>query len=127
MVEKVVQCDSLYGTSHLHIMSDDNGKVFIWFSHAGAHETGADIILKGTIKKHDVRAGVKQNVLTRCEEVELKTYYVMIGGDKHTFEAEKELEVRKLLREKLGMAKLPKGTRIIEDIPQVVTEERVAV
>jgi hypothetical protein len=127
MVEKVVQCDSLYGTSHLHIMSDDNGNVFIWFSHAGAHETGAEIILKGTIKAHNERDGVKQNVLTRCEEVALKTYYVMMGDTKHTFEAEKELEVRKLLREKLGMAKLPKGTRIIEDIPQVVTEERVAV
>jgi hypothetical protein len=127
MVEKVVQCDSMYGTSHLHIMSDDNGNVFIWFASSGAHETGAEIILKGTIKKHDERDGVKQNVLTRCEEVDLKTFYVMIGDDKHTFQAEKELEVRKLLREKLGVAKLPKGTRIIEDVPQVVSEERVAV
>jgi len=127
MVEKVVQCDSQWGTSHLHIMSDDNGNVFIWFASSGAHETGSEIILKGTIKKHDVRDGVKQNVLTRCEEVELKTYFVMVDDTKYTFQAEKELEVRKLLREKLGVAKLPKGTRIIEDVPQVVSEERVAV
>jgi len=127
MVEKVVQYDSMYGTIHLHIMSDDNGNVFIWFSSSGAHETGAEIILKGTLKKHDERNGIKQNVLTMCKEVKLKTFYVLIGDEKHTFVAEKELEVRKLLREKLGLAKLPKGTRIIEDIPQVVSEERVAV
>lgn len=127
VVEKVIQCDGQFGVSHLHIMSDDNGNVFIWFASSGAHETGAEIILKGTLKKHDERNGVKQNVLTRCEEVDLKTYYVLIGEEKHTFIAEKELEVRKLLREKLGVAKLPKGTRIIEDIPQVVSEERVAV
>ncbi len=127
MVEKVVQCNGQFGVSHLHIMSDNDGNVFIWFSSAGAYETGAEVILKGTIKKHDVRDGVKQNVLTRCDEVVLKTYYVMIGDDKLTFEAEKETEVRKLLRDKLGVAKLPKGTRIIEDVPQVVSEERVAV
>lgn len=127
MVEKVVQCDTMYGISHLHIMSDDDGNVFIWFSSAGAHETGSEIVLKGTVKKHDVRDGVKQNVLSRCEEVELHTYYALVGGDKHTFTAAGEAEVKKLLREKLNVGKLPRGVTIIKDIPQVVSEERVAV
>lgn len=127
VVEKVVQCDSMYGTSHLHIMSDNDGNVFIWFSSAGAYETGAELVLKGTIKKHDVRDGVKQNVLTRCEEVELFTFFALVGGDKHTFEAATEAEVKKLLREKLSVAKLPRGVTIIKDIPQVVSDERVAV
>jgi len=128
VVEKVIQCYSMYGTIHLHIMSDNDGNVFVWFSSAGAYETGAELVLKGTIKKHDERNGVKQNVLTRCEEVELFTYFALVGGDKYTFEdAASEAEVKKLLREKLGVAKLPRGVTIIKDIPQVVSEERVAV
>lgn len=127
MVEKVVQLDSMYGTSHLHIMSSDEGNVFIWFSSAGACETGKEIILQGTIKKHDERNGVKQNVLTRCSEVELKSFYTFIAGEIHKFEAATEAEVKKLLREKLGIKKLPAGTRILQDVAQEVSDERVAV
>lgn len=127
MVEKVVQLDSMYGTSHLHIMSDEVGNVFIWFSSAGACETGKEIVLQGTIKKHDERDGVKQNVLTRCSEVELKNFYTFVAGEIHKFEAASETEVKKLLREKLGLKKLPAGTRILQDVPQVVSDERVAV
>jgi len=127
MVEKVVQLDSMYGTSHLHIMSDDSGNVFIWFASSGACETGKEIVLQGTIKKHDERNGVKQNVLTRCSEVELKNFYTFIAGEIHKFEAATETEVKKLLREKLGIKKLPAGTRILQDVPQVVSDERVAV
>ncbi len=126
-VEKVVQLDSMYGTSHLHIMSNDDGNVFIWFSSAGAYETGKEIILQGTIKKHDERNGIKQNVLTRCTEVELKNYYTFVNGEMHKFEAASEDECKKLLRAKLGIKKLPAGTRIMQDVPQEVSEERVAV
>ena len=127
MVEKVLQLDSMYGTSHLHIMSDADGNVFVWFSSAGACETGKEIVLQGTIKKHDERNGVKQNVLTRCSEVELKNYFTFVAGEIHKFEAASEDEVKKLLRAKLNIKKLPAGTRILQDVPQVVTEERVAV
>jgi hypothetical protein len=127
IIEKVVQCDSMYGTSHLHIMSDENGNVFVWFSSAGAYETGKEIILQGTIKKHNERDGVKQNMLTRCTEVEMKNYYTFVAGEIHKFTAATENEVKKLLREKLGLKKLPNGTRIIEDVPQEVSDERVAV
>lgn len=126
-VEKVVQLDSMYGTSHLHIMSTDEGNVFIWFSSAGAYETGKEIILQGTLKKHDERNGVKQNVLTRCQEVEMKQYYTFVNGEMHKFEAASEDECKKLLRAKLGIKKLPAGTRILQDVPQVVSDERVAV
>jgi len=124
-VEKVIQTESMYGVSHLHIMSDEAGNVWCWFSSAGALDTGKEILLKGTIKAHNERNGIKQNMLTRCEEVNLKTYICDLEGERHTFQAETENEVRKLLRGKLGVAKLPKGLRIVEDIPQVVTEDHV--
>lgn len=117
-IEKVVQLESMYGTSHLHIMSDNDGNVFVWFSSAGAYETGKEIILQGTIKKHDERNGVKQNVLTRCSEIEIKNYYANVNGQVHKCEAASESEVKKMLRERLGLKKLPAGTHIIESVSE---------
>lgn len=122
-VEKVVQCYSVYGVSHLHIMSDDIGNVYVWFSSFGAYTTGNQILLKGTIKKHDVREGVKQNILSRCEEVKLKTYFAIVNDRKYTLQAEKDTEARKLLREKLCVNKLPKDVCIIEDMLEPYNDE----
>ncbi len=121
-VEKVLQFErDGYGYNsgsvavHLHIMSDNDGNVVTWWSSSGALPTGSDVVLKGTVKKHDVRNGVKQTTLTRCEEVEYKTYIVVLEGVRHTFEALSEIEVKKALRAKLGIARLPKGTHIVVD------------
>jgi hypothetical protein len=127
MVEKVVPMLGSMYSSHLHIMSDENGNVFIWFASSGAHETGKEIILEGKIKAHNEREGIKQNILTRCAEVELKKFFTFVNGEKHTFEAVTEDECKKLLRAKLNIKKLPAGTRIIADVPQEVSEEKVAV
>jgi hypothetical protein len=113
-VEKVVQCFGTYGTTYLHIMGDSEGNVYIWFASSQALETGRDIVLQGTIKKHDVRDGVKQNILTRCSEVVLKNYLCVHENEIHRFTAESENEVKKLLRGKLGLKRVPTGTRIVE-------------
>lgn len=123
-VEKVVQCYGTYGTSFLHIMSDSEGNVYIWFASSQACETGKDIVLQGTIKAHNEREGVKQNVLTRCAEVLLKNYICVLDGEVHRFTAACTDEVKKALRAKLSLKRLPAGTRIIEDVPQ--GEEAVA-
>lgn len=126
-VEKVLQFErDGYGYNsgpsvvHLHIMGDSEGNVFTWWSSAGALPTGSDVVLKGTIKKHDERNGVKQNVLSRCEEVELKTYIVFVDGTRYSFEALSEQEVRKALRSKLSVKTLPRGLQIVVDVPEKV-------
>lgn len=117
IIDKVIQVDSMYGTSHLHIMSDQNtGNVFVWFSSSGAIETGSEITLKGTIKAHSERDGIKQNQLTRCERVTMKKWFAVTSDGVHYFDSVTESEVRKMLREKLAVKKLPQGIRIIEDI-----------
>lgn len=105
---------------HLHIMSDANGNVFTWWSSVGALSTGADVVLKATIKKHEERKGVKQNVLSRCEEVELKTYIAVVGGNKYYFEASSEAEAKKALRARLGVKTLPRNIQIVIDDPEKV-------
>ncbi len=114
-VEQVITCDGAFGVSMLHIMSDDAGNVFKWFSSSTTLECNSDVLLKGTVKKHDEYKGVKQNLLSRCEEVELHNYYCSIEGQLHVVEAASELEVRKVLREKLSLKKLPRNTVIVQD------------
>ena len=83
LVEKVLSIESDYGVSKLHIMSDDQSNKFIWFSHGATYDEGKTITLRGTIKKHDERNGVKQTILTRCDEVVLQPYIVIVNGIQH--------------------------------------------
>lgn len=126
-VEYVTQCDSQWGVSHRHVMTDADGNMFVWFAHGTTYAAGNELVLKGTVKKHSEWQGVKQNVLSRCEKVEVKNYYSVIDGNVFKFEAASENEVKKLLREKLNIKRLPAGTRIIEDVVQEVSEQKVAV
>jgi hypothetical protein len=114
-VENVIVCDGAFGVSHLHIFGDAEGNCFKWFSSSVALEAGKEYLIKGTVKKHDEYKGVKQNLLSRCEEVELHNYYCSIEGQLHVVEAASELEVRKVLREKLSLKKLPRNTVIVQD------------
>lgn len=115
LVEKVIQIDSTWGLSYLHIMSNDAGNVFTWFSSSGVLDTGKEVVLQGTIKSHTERDGVKQNQLTRCSEVSLHQFLVVVGTQFYRFEAASEAEVKKMLREKLGVKKLPTGLQVLED------------
>jgi hypothetical protein len=135
-VEKVIQFErqgygygNTYTVVHMHVMSDKEGNQFTWWSSSGALETGKEVTLKGTIKAQEEYVprkaapgtkGVKQNVLSRCEVVELKNYMVFVEGNRYEFEAIGEKEVRVMLRERLGVGKLPRGLQIVEMKPEVV-------
>ncbi len=115
-VEDVKTCESDFGTSYLHMMSDEDGNVFKWFSSGTTLEANTDYILNGTIKKHGEWQGVKDNMLTRCDVVEFKTFYCFLDGEKHIItEVASDLEARKVLRAKLNLKKLPKNTVLVED------------
>ncbi len=108
-------------TVHLHLMSDNDGNVFNWWSSKGALETNADVVLFGTVKSHSEYKGVKQTTLTRCDEVTYKNYIVVVEGTKYTFEALCEDDVKKELRLKLNVKRLPKGIAIVVDSAEKVT------
>ena len=70
IVERVISCDSAYGTSLLHVMRDAEGNVYTWFASGSlAFEAGNEAKIKGTVKAHNERNGVPQTVLTRCKAV----------------------------------------------------------
>ncbi len=118
-VEDVKTCESDFGTSYLHSMVDSEGNVYKWFSSSTTLEANTDYILNGTIKKHDEWKGLKQNMLSRCEVVELKNYFCFIDGEKRmVYQVASELEARKALRTELNVKKLPRNTVLIEDVAE---------
>ena len=62
----VTSWENEFGTTYLYKFTDERGNVFIWYASRGiAVEDG--MTLKGTVKNHNERDGVKQTVITRCK------------------------------------------------------------
>lgn len=114
LVEKVIQLESDFGISQLHLMSDESGNRFIWYAHGVTLDTGKYHYIKGTIKSHKEREGVKQNMLNRCEEVVMKNYFVVHEGQTHDFQAVDAKDARKVALSVLDIPKLPRGIIIAE-------------
>lgn len=55
-----------YGMTYLYKFTDAQGNVYIWYASRGI-ETRDGMTIKGTVKNHNERDGVKQTVLTRCK------------------------------------------------------------
>ena len=71
-VGKVISFETQYGTTHIHIMRDDNSNAFVWKASGTYIDEGSEVILCGTVKAHETyeRTGVKQTILTRCKQVD---------------------------------------------------------
>ena len=66
-VRKIVDWESMYGFTHLHLMADESGNVAVWKSSSARLETGVTYDVKGTVKEHSDYNGTAQTVLTRCK------------------------------------------------------------
>ena len=61
----VTSWETEYGYTYLYKITDAAGNVFIWYASSGQNiKSGATI--KGTVKDHKDRDGVKQTIITRC-------------------------------------------------------------
>ena len=61
--------EGMYGLTTMVKMVDSNGNNIVWFKSGGLHDDfiqGAQVLVKGTIKKLDEYRGIKQTVLTRA-------------------------------------------------------------
>ena len=57
-----------YGTTQLCRMEDAEGRLFVWFNNSSNQlEQGQNLVITGTIKKHDEFRGRAQTVLTRVK------------------------------------------------------------
>lgn len=65
---KVIEIQSLYGTSHLHIFVDDAGNRLKWFCSGMRPDfptDGAFVAITGMVKNHGVRDSVQETCLSR--------------------------------------------------------------
>lgn len=58
--------ETQFGTTYLYRFTDELGNVYIWFA-SRTIDVQDNMILKGTVKDHSERDGVKQTVITRCK------------------------------------------------------------
>jgi hypothetical protein len=71
VVTKTVTQFNGYGKSTFHIFKDDNDNVYIWNTSAKSLPEGKRYKVRGTVKDLSFYKGQKQNVLTRCNVVEV--------------------------------------------------------
>jgi len=64
--ECITSWETMYGHTFLYKFTDESGNVYVWFASGAIHERNG-ITVRGTVKKHDERDGIKQTVLTRCK------------------------------------------------------------
>jgi hypothetical protein len=128
LVEKVIASEGAYGPSFIHLMSDAENNRFVWFSSANKLEENVEVRLRGTIKKHDERNGVKQTILSRCEEVVMKTFIVVwndkVASEIFEVQAEDEKAARKAALEVTKATRLPRGTTFQEKLEEFTSEPR---
>lgn len=67
--EFITSWETMYGHTFLYKFTDESGNVYVWFASGAILERNG-ITVRGTVKKHDERDGVKQTVLTRCKIIE---------------------------------------------------------
>lgn len=126
LVEKTLTFDGSFGTTVLHIMSDDQGNRYTWFSSGTTLETAKRYTVRGTVKKHEEYKGKntnfppqKQTVLTRCGTVDLKTYSVEFEGQVYTDRAATEKEFQGMAKKALGIKRWSKALKVTEVSPKV--------
>ena len=88
--------DTEFGGSKLAKFTDADGNEFGWFgsgSDIWELEKGQEIVLTGTVKKHDTYQGIKQTMLTRCKVIEYTKGHPL-GSAEHmeAYQAKRRLE-----------------------------------
>lgn len=65
VIRTVIEMEGQYGYSYLHVMHDDAGNVVIYKGTKELGERGMRVVVKATVKDHDIRDGVKQTKISR--------------------------------------------------------------
>lgn len=68
-IKKAIEVNGAFGSSTIHIMTDECGNEFMWSTAAKSWTEGTVKHVRGTVKDHRIYRNSKQTVLTRCAEV----------------------------------------------------------
>lgn len=71
LIKKVIELNTRYGKTNMHIMEDNDKNIFIWITNARNLVEGQTYTVTGEIKEHETYKGEKRNVLKRCQVKEI--------------------------------------------------------
>lgn len=71
-ITNISSLETGYGHTTLYTMKDDRGNCFVWFTTSKKCQWSIGEIhhIRGTVKEQNVYKNMKQNILTRCMEIE---------------------------------------------------------
>ena len=67
VVTKNIALSSRYGESHMHILEDEDGNVYVWTTGSKNYEVDKVLDLKMKVKEHKDYNGTKQTVVWYCK------------------------------------------------------------
>lgn len=67
-VDKNISFSNRYGESHMHIMSDAEGNVYVWTTGSKNFADGTEFTLKMKVKDHKEYNGTKQTIVWYCKQ-----------------------------------------------------------
>lgn len=66
-IKKNLSFENRYGTTHMHIMVDEDQNVYVWNSSSKSYAEGKTVTLKMKVKEHKEYNGTKQTVVWYCK------------------------------------------------------------
>lgn len=67
-ITKNIPLDSQYGLSHMHVMEDEDGNVYVWTTASKNIEENTTVHMHMKVKDHKEYNGIKQTVVYYCKE-----------------------------------------------------------
>ena len=67
VIKSNIVFDSLYGETHMHVMEDSDGNVYVWSTASKSLEENKTYTIRMKVKEHKEYKGVKQTVVYYCK------------------------------------------------------------
>ena len=69
VIKSNIELDSRFGLSHMHVMEDEDGNVYVWTTASKNIATGTVLHMKMKVKEHKEYKGTQQTIVFYCKEV----------------------------------------------------------
>ena len=66
-IKRNIALESRFGASHMHIMEDADGNVYVWTTSSKSIEEGKTVNMKMKVKEHKEYEGVPQTIVYYCK------------------------------------------------------------
>lgn len=69
VIKSNIELDSRFGLSHMHVMEDEDGNVYVWTTASKNIAAGTPLHMKMKVKEHKEYKGTQQTIVFYCKEV----------------------------------------------------------